>query len=148
MISRFDAFVRGITICYKSIQKIKLIEMTEFGLKGTHTMCIFYLNHHSEGLTAAQLCNLCSEDKAAISRSLSELSDKNYIYTNNDDNKKKYRAIITLTDEGKEVADKVDALVAQWVEAGGDGLSDEERNSFYYALNIISENLKDSISQF
>lgn len=148
MLDRFDAFIRGITICYKSIQKIKLIEMTEFGLKGTHTMCIFYLKHHEEGLTAAQLCNLCSEDKAAISRSLSELSDRNYIYTDNDENKKKYRAIIHLTDAGKEVADKLDSLVAQWVEAGGEGLSEDERDSFYYALNIISENLKDSISQY
>lgn len=148
MIKRFDTFVRGITICYKSIQKIKLIEMTEFGLKGTHTMCIFYLNHNSEGLTASQLCSLCSEDKAAISRSLSELTEKKFIYTENTENKKKYRAVIRLTDSGKEVAKKVDELVAQWVEAGGEGLTDDERNTFYYALNVISENLKDSVSQF
>ena len=147
MIKRFDDFVRGITICYKSIQKIKLLEMTEFGLKGTHTMCIFYLYHNPEGLTASQLCSLCSEDKAAISRSLSELSEKNYIFTENTENKKKYRAVLQLTDAGKEVAKKVDSLVAQWVEAGGEGLSAEERNAFYHALAVISENLKDSVSQ-
>ena len=33
MIQRFDAFVSGITSCYKYIQRIKAMEMTEFGLK-------------------------------------------------------------------------------------------------------------------
>lgn len=145
MIKRFDAFISGITICYKSIQKIKFLEMNEFGLKGTHTMCIFYLKHNPEGLTATQLCSMCSEDKAAISRSLSELIDKEFIYTENTE-KKKYRAIVRLTEEGMKVADKVDLLVAQWVEAGGEGLTKEDRDAFYYALNVISENLKDSVN--
>lgn len=147
MIKRFDAFVSGITTCYKSIQKIKLIEMTEFGLKGAHTMCIFYLHHNPEGLTASQLCNLCSEDKAAISRTLNELIDKKFVYTESSDQKKKYRAIMHLTESGLEVANKVDLLVAQWVEAGGVGLNEEERNTFYYALNLISENLKGNMNQ-
>ena len=43
MIQRFDAFVSGITSCYKYIQRIKSMEMTEFGLKGTHVMCLYYL---------------------------------------------------------------------------------------------------------
>ena len=43
MIQRFDAFVSGITACYKYIQRIKSMEMTEFGLKGTHVMCLYYL---------------------------------------------------------------------------------------------------------
>jgi hypothetical protein len=73
MIQRFDAFVSGITACYKYIQRIKSMEMTEFGLKGTHVMCLYYLRQNPAGLTASQLCGLCAEDKAAISRTVSEL---------------------------------------------------------------------------
>lgn len=144
MLKRFEAFVSGITICYKHIQKIKSFEMTELGLKGTHAMCLFYLQRNPEGLTASQLCVLCEEDKAAISRTLNDLVEKGYIYTNNYEDKKKYRALMLLTDLGKEIADKVDQLIAQWVNIGGDGLSDEERNAFYYALDIIADNLKNN----
>ena len=56
--------------------------MTEFGLKGTHVMCLFFLHHTPEGLTAAQLCQLCAEDKAAISRTIATLKEKGYIVEN------------------------------------------------------------------
>lgn len=141
MIDRFQAFVSGITICYKYVQKIKTMEMTEFGLKGTHVMCIFYIRHSEEGLTAAQLCQLCAEDKAAISRTLMTLQDKGYIEAG----EKKYRAKLKLTVKGKELADQIDELIEQWVSFGGDGLTEEERNSFYYALDLISSNLREKL---
>ena len=93
MLQRFQSFVTGVTQCYKSIQKIKATEMTEFGLKGTHVMCLFYLSQHPEGLTAAQLSQMCAEDKAAISRTLAVLQERDYIQAG----EKKYRAPLCLT---------------------------------------------------
>ena len=141
MIHRFETFVTGITTCYKSIQRIKAMEMTEFGLKGAHAMCLFFLNHNPEGLTGAQLCQLCAEDKAAISRTLFTLRDQGYIQPN----QQKYRAPILLTEAGKAVASRVDALIEHWVSFGGDGLSSEERTVFYRALDRISHNLRDTL---
>ena len=143
MIDRFQAFVSGITICYKYIQKIKTMEMTEFGLKGTHVMCIFYIYHSEEELTAAQLCQLCAEDKAAISRTLVTLQEKGYVETG----EKKYRAHLKLTKKGEKLAGQIDGLIEQWVLHGGDGLSEEERNSFYHALNLISSNLWEKLNK-
>ena len=143
MIDRFQAFVSGITICYKYIQKIKTMEMTEFGLKGTHVMCIFYIYHSKEELTAAQLCQLCAEDKAAISRTLVTLQEKGYVEAG----EKKYRAHLKLTEKGNSLANQIDGLIMQWVDCGGDGLSEEERNLFYYALNLISSNLREKLSK-
>ena len=143
MIDRFQAFVSGITICYKYIQKIKTMEMTEFGLKGTHVMCIFYIHHSEEELTAAKLCQLCAEDKAAISRTLVTLQDKGYVEAG----EKKYRAHLRLTEEGKELARQIDSLIEQWVSLGGDGLTEEERDSFYNVLGMISTNLIDKLSK-
>ena len=79
MILRFQAFLTGMTECYKFIQRIKNAEMTEFGLKGTHVACMFFLHHNPEGLTASQLCQLCAEDKANISRSIEHLEQNGYI---------------------------------------------------------------------
>lgn len=141
MNQRFQSFVTGITICYKYIQRIKSVEMTSFGLKGTHAMCIFFLHHNPQGLTAAQLCQLCAEDKAAISRTLASLQKEGYL----ESGEKKYRAALRLTGKGREVACQVDELVAQWVGFGGDGLTEEERTIFYKCLEHISGNLRDSL---
>ena len=142
MINRFQSFVSGITICYKYIQKIKSMEMTEFGLKGTHVMCIFYISHSEEELTAAKLCQLCAEDKAAISRTLVTLQEKGYVEAG----EKKYRAQLKLTAKGMELASQIDRLIEQWVGLGGDGLSVEERNAFYYTLDLISSNLGEKLN--
>ena len=140
MIKRFEAFVTGITLCYKYIQKIKSAEMTELGLKGTNVMCIFFLSHNPDGLTAAQLCRLCAEDKAAVSRTVAELQREGYVAPG----EKRYRAALRLTEKGEEVARRVDGLIEQWVAFGGAGLSDSDREAFYRALELISNNLKKS----
>ena len=142
MIQRFDAFVSGITSCYKYIQRIKSLEMTEFGLKGTHVMCLYYLRQNPAGLTASQLCGLCAEDKAAISRTVSELRSRGYITSLSE---KAYRAMLTLTSAGQEIARKFDNPIEGWVTAGGDGLTDEERSDFYKTLSAIAENLRTRI---
>ena len=142
MIQRFDAFVSGITACYKYIQRIKSMEMTEFGLKGTHVMCLYYLRQNPAGLTASQLCGLCAEDKAAISRTVSELRSQGYITSLS---QKAYRAMLTLTSAGQEIARKFDHLIEGWVTTGGDGLSDEERSDFYKVLSTIADNLRSRI---
>lgn len=144
MLQRFQAFVTGITVCYKYIQRIKSAEMTELGLKGTHAMCLFYLHHNPEGLTAAQLCQLCAEDKAAISRTLAELQSQGYIQV---PQSRKYRAPLFLTPAGIQVARQVDSLIEDWVSAGGDGLTETERADFYYALERIAFNLRDKMEQ-
>ncbi len=138
MIDRFELFVTGITECYKCIQRIKSAEMTELGLKGTHVMCLFFLHRNPDGLTAAQLCRLCAEDKAAISRTLATLQERGYIVAGG----KKYRAAITLTADGICVAEQLDGLIRRWVGIGGDGLADEERAAFYHVLELITANLR------
>lgn len=139
MLQRFTDFITGITFCYKHLQRVKTTEMTELGLKGTYGMYLFFLHHNPDGLTASQLCQLCCEDKAATSRGLAALQEMGYIQTE----PKKYRSKILLTDTGHTVAEKIDTIVEQWVTFGGAELTDEERESFYHALKIIAQSLKE-----
>ena len=144
MIQRFQNFLTGITVCYKFIQRIKNAEMTEFGLKGTHVACMFYLNHNPEGLTAAQLCNLCAEDKASISRTVAHLRQRGYIEAGSG---KAYRNPLRLTPAGVEIAQRMDPVIEEWVSIGGVGMSDEQRSSFYETLARIAENLRTELER-
>jgi DNA-binding MarR family transcriptional regulator len=141
MLQRFQTFVGGINCCYKYIQQIKSIEMAEFGLKGTHAMCLFFLNQHPQGLTAATLSQLCAEDKAAISRTIASLQKDGFIAVCD----KKYRALLQLTHKGKQVAHQITQLIEQWVDFGSFGISDEDRAAFYRVLGAIGNNLKTNI---
>ncbi len=144
MLDRFEAFAAGITACYRYLQKIKATEMTELGLKGTHVMCLHYLHRSPEPLTAAQLCKLCAEDKAAISRTLSDLEERGYLTSASG---KKYRAALTLTASGAVIAGQMEDLIAEWVAVGGQGLSESQRTDFYQTLGHIAQNLKNHIQE-
>lgn len=144
MLDRFNLFTTTITELYKNLQRIKNREMAGFGLKGTHVMCLFRLKHNPEGLSLTQLSTSCSEDKAAMSRTVAELTELGYVTTSSD---KKYRAPIILTQKGLEVSQKVDELVEAAVGAGGDGLTDEEREIFYKSTARISDNLKKYLAE-
>ena len=145
MIHRFQDFLTGITVCYKYIQRIKNMEMTEFGLKGIHVSCLFYLHNNPEGLTAAQLCQLCAEDKATISRIIADLRAKGYVLSGAEKN---YRAPLKLSAAGQEVAQKMEPVILSWVAVGGDGLTEEQRTAFYDSLKLISSNLHNKLESF
>lgn len=139
MINRFDIFVTTIARINRNLQRIKNQEMTEFQLKGIHVMCIFKLHHNPCGLTLTELAAQCCEDKAAISRTISELTGRGLITC---EQEKKYRAPLLLTGEGRKIAQQIDLMVCNAVSSVGDDLTDEERSIFYKALTNISENLE------
>lgn len=147
MFSRFESFVTFINQLYRSIQKIKSREMTEMGLKGTHVMCLFYLDRHPEGLTAAQLCNHCMEDKAAVSRAVNKLEAKGLVTLEESEGQRRYRSKIRLTKAGKQITCKMMRLIAEIVDKGGEGLTDEERETFYRSLGMIAKNLQTLCSE-
>jgi len=80
MKERFELFTVLIAKISRSIRKIKTEEMEEFDLKSPHVSCLYYL-FKSNNLTATELCEICQEDKSAISRSLDYLESKGYTGT-------------------------------------------------------------------
>ena len=134
---RFESFVSYITELHRLIQRLKNSQTAHLGLEGKHVMVLNYLRANPEGLTGAELCALCGEDKAAISRTLADLESRGLI-----DRQHGYRAKICLTDEGLSLAEKVKELSDHVVEAGGAGLTDEQRQNLYFALDTITKNLE------
>lgn len=141
MISRFKEFTKNISLAYKYLIKIKSYGIKEFGLKGSHVMCLFYIGESENGLTAMELCKLCCEDKAAVSKALSALYENGYVKLENED-AKKYRSTYFLTDSGRGVLDKLKDKIMCAVVDGGTGLTDSDREVFYRCLGTIVENLE------
>ena len=141
MTQRFEIFTGAISQIYRCIQKLKAAEMTEMGLKGGHVSCLFQLNHHPEGLTAAELCALCDEDKAAVSRTVADLEERGLVACRSAA-ERRYRSPLTLTEAGREAAAQVDRRIRRIVDEAGQSLTDPQREEFYRALLLISANLQ------
>ena len=145
MITRFEQFSSSIASLYKYIQKIERDEMIKYGLKGSFAHYLLAIRQYENGITASNLCEICDKDKAAISRVIAEMEQKELIYRKATGTNL-YRAMLMLTEKGKSAADHVNERAKIAVEAAGKGLTEESRQAFYAALNLIASNLQ-AISQ-
>lgn len=145
MKDRFETFTVLISKISRNIRKIKNQEMADYDLRSPHVSCLYYL-YSSNGLTATDLCELCEEDKATISRSLGYLENNSYL-TCESKSAKRYKTPLLLTEKGKEagkrIADKIGLVLSQISTA----LTEEERIAFYRSLSIISNRLEDISSR-
>ncbi len=142
MFDRFEKFALTIAQLNRYVQKIKTMEMVELGLKGNHTMCLYYLGKNPDGLTSSELCGLCKEDKAAVSRTITELEALGFVKADDTDGKREYRTKLRLTKKGEGATCILDTKIRNAVDIGGKGLSDEQREAFYSTLDTIAENLE------
>lgn len=140
MEERFKTFTVLIAKIRRGIRKIKTEEMAEFNLKSPHVSCLYYL-YKSNTLTAKELCDVCDEDKAAVSRSIDYLESNNYI-TCSTSAKKRYKSPLMLTEKGKQVAEKIAKKVDVMLIEASAGLSEENRVIMYDSLNLICSNLE------
>ncbi len=140
MQSRYEQFAGSVLCLYRCIQKIQRTEMAKYGLKGSHAQCLLAMSRYPEGITATSLCQLCDKDKAAISRTLSELSRQGLI-TRKCREGQVYRTPYVLTEQGRAAADRVDQAARLAVEQAGVGLTEERRTVFYATLDLLATNL-------
>ena len=142
MLNRFAKFSFSIAEIDRCWHKLAAEEMAKYDLHSPHAV---YLNTlydaNPEGITAAQLGDLCGKNKADVSRMVAILEKKGLVQKIAVGNHM-YRARLMLTEEGKQAAEQVRQRVAVAVELAGSGLSQEEREIFYKALDLITENLQ------
>lgn len=143
MENRFKNFTISILKIHKLIQKIKLLEMDEYGLKAIHVMCLYLLDEHAGGLTAGDLIRYTLEDKAAISRGIKLLKERGYVEHDGTKN----NSLIKLTPSGKEIADLVLERAESAVDFGGRNIDDETRETLYATLSEIANSLGEYYKQ-
>lgn len=135
---RFERFSLAIFEISRCWHKLAADEMAKYGLKGPHAMYLVTIRRFPEGVTSAQLSELCGRDKADVSRAVSLLEEKEMIYREGN----LYRALLKLTDKGREAAEHVAQRAGIVVECAGKGFSEENREIFYQVLETITANLQ------
>lgn len=141
MIDRFERFSYFISEISRLWHRIAGEEMGKYGLKGAYSVYFTTLYRYPQGVTAGQLVELCSRDKADVSRTISLLESKSLVKRNSEPGKT-YRAQITLTETGRQIAQQINLRAQAAVELASFGLAEDKRRIFYEALELITGNLQ------
>ncbi len=146
MEERFKTFTVLIAGISRSIRRIKTEEMAEFRLKSPHVSCLYYL-YKADSLTAKELCDICEEDKANISRSIKYLEENGFV-TCHPKTQKRYLTPLCLTDKGREIGKRIAEKIDRILDAASEGLSESDREIFYRSLSLIYGNLQKICGQY
>ena len=138
---RFRRFILLVEGIHKSVQKIKFNKAPDFGVKGVHTLWVYELLLHPDGITASELATQSMIDRSLISRELESLKDLGYIEMDGEKTKRSYNAKIRLTEKGKEVAGNIGSIALEIQSLADEGISAEELESFYRTLEKLNKNL-------
>ena len=138
---RFRRFILLVDGIHKSVQKIKNNKATDFGVKGVHTLWVYELLCHPEGMTASELAAKSMIDRSLISREIESLKKKGYISTEDPEGKRNYNCKIKLTEKGKEVAGSIGDIARDVQSLADLGISEKELESFYATLEKLYRNL-------
>lgn len=138
MVLRFERFSFAISEISRYWHKIAAQEMERYGLKAQHSVYLLNLYRHPAGITAARLAQNCGKDKADVSRMVTILEEKGLVCKEG----ASYRALLKLTQTGREAAEHVQKRASTAVEVGGEGITEENRENFYRVLELIAGNLR------
>lgn len=140
MDNRYKTFTGLILNISRCIQKIKNVEMANLGFKGKQVECLFSLYSSESGASLTELCEICGEDKGAMSRTIKELVEQGMVFVE-EKKLQKYRNPIKLTDRGRELGKIINEKISSMFETVSDGILQTERDCLYRTLIHISDNL-------
>ncbi|MBE5901897.1 MAG: hypothetical protein E7277_04160 [Lachnospiraceae bacterium] len=119
--------------------KLATEEMKVYNLKGGYALYLLILANCEEEMTAATLAKICGRDKADVSRAISTMQKREIIEPFS---KGAYRAPLRLTENGKQLAEKIQKRADLALALAGEGLEEEKREAMYESLSAIVDNLK------
>jgi DNA-binding MarR family transcriptional regulator len=152
MNERFETFTVLISSISRSIRRLKTEETAEFDLKSPHVSCLYHL-YKAGTMTAAEIREVCDEDKGAVSRSIFYLEQNGFltrcekITVLSKSGGRHYRTPLVLTDKGREVAAKLTESIDRVLSELADGVSEEDRIILYRSLKQIDRNLASLCNQ-
>ena len=139
MLDRFERFSFAVFEISRCWHKIASDVMSGYGLKGPYAIYLVVLRRFHDGVTAARLCELCMRDKADVSRAVAAMEKEGLICREGNG---AYRAVLKLTESGRNVANQVAELAERAVARAGGELDPMQLLQFYRTLGTITTNLQ------
>ena len=138
----FESFSSLIGSASKNLEKLKSKGMDDYGLSGTHTLCLRQLYIAPNGLTRTELAKRLEIDRAQITRIIGELLSKEFVEEVGSGSN--YRKKIVLTDKGIGITSQVNDRVGKIHAFVSGDIPHEDLEVFYKTLSKICENLKNA----
>lgn len=145
-IGSVELFSNAVSQLIKAMQFLKSRKMAEYDLKGTTCLCLCQIYESEGGLNAGELAERGEIDKAQVSRCVTELTDKGFIYRD-DREGRRYKQKYCLTDIGRRAAKDIVDSMERVQKAVRQGISDEEMEQFLSTLNTLCENFADLLQR-
>ncbi len=137
---RFEKFTLLIDGIHKSMNKIKIDTAPDLGVKSVHVFWVYELLLHPEGLTAAEIAAVSMIDRSLVSREIETLKKGGYVEVQDTGKKRNYNSRITLTDKGRELAQRIKSKAVAVQSAVDNGITESELVSFYATLEKLYAN--------
>ena len=139
MQERFETFTVLINRISRDIRRIKNQEMAVYHLRSAHVSCLYYI-YSLDGVTSAELCEHCEEDKATISRAVDYLETNGFLLRGT--SAKRYKSPLLLTEKGRDAGKRIAEEIGGILETVSHALTEKERIEFYRCLSTISRSLE------
>ncbi|MBE6569263.1 MAG: winged helix-turn-helix transcriptional regulator [Ruminococcaceae bacterium] len=138
---RFARFCFAIDKVAKNLQKYKNEHLEKFGLRSMHLMYLVSLGHTPEGMTATELAQSCSVDKAFISRLTGDLCDAGYVEYKTKKSTK-YNNKLILTETGHRIMTEIQKIIDDSVQHIIGDIPETHLTIFYSVLTRIADHLE------
>lgn len=139
MQERFETFTVLINRISRDIRRIKNQEMASYHLRSAHVSCLYYI-YSLDGVTSAELCEHCEEDKATISRAVDYLETNGFLLRGT--SAKRHKSPLLLTEKGRDAGKRIAEKIGGILETVSHALTEKERIEFYRCLSTISRSLE------
>ena len=146
-VDRFESFILLIDAIHKGINKIKTDISPASAIKSVHTMWLYELLRNPDGLTATEIAAKTMIDRSLVSREISALMRAGYVMSASSEGKRGYNSVITLTEQGKTLAEQIaDAALTIQDNVSRD-VNKEELSIFYSVLERLYRNIEEISSK-
>ena len=139
---RFESFVILIDSVHKCISKIKHELSALPSVKSVHTLWLYELLKHKDGLTPTELAEKSNIDRSLVSREIRALQKGGYIITKPVEGKRGYNSRITLSEKGEEAAKKIAETALEIQNEVSYDIDVESLAVFYETLERLCSNLE------
>ncbi len=137
---RFVMFINRIDSMHKHLRRLRAELGSDADMKGVHTLWVYLLSVHPEGLTSAELAEVCSVDRSLISREIEQLRQNGIVELQEANGRRVYNSNVRLTARGMELAEQIGRRALSLQEAVDEGITGEELDVFYTVVEKMRTN--------